>query len=368
MIFARLNGLSAVDELVEVVAADAPQHFRKAPLDLVAACRRQIPDRPIARRLERRRRRRRASSCSRVERPEVRHRSVGRARRRSSQHVIDRLAVHHRPRAAGVVRDHPADGRAARGGDVGREAQAVRLQRARSARRARCPGSTQAQRSATFSSRMRLRYFDVSSWRPAPIAWPACDVPPPRAVIETCWRARSARRGRHPREFAERRRRAARSDRRWRRSSTARARWCRTGLRRRCSVRVRGAARRGASSYPQFRGSPMRRPAPAAKRPEQARCGCVTSSPRDPVARVHTSVSRRRGCAAPPDVGSMATPGFNRVELVARSAPILKSAIWILPTTSAAGSRRRGGRGAEPLHDVLAGGSSGSSAWNLILT
>ena len=47
------------------------------------------------------------------------------------------------------------------------------------------PGSTCAQRSATFSSRMRLRYFDVSSCRPAPIACPACDVPPPRAVIET---------------------------------------------------------------------------------------------------------------------------------------------------------------------------------------
>ena len=42
--------------------------------------------------------------------------------------MIDGLAVQHRSRAARVVRDHAADGRAARGGDVGREAQAVRLQ------------------------------------------------------------------------------------------------------------------------------------------------------------------------------------------------------------------------------------------------
>ena len=46
------------------------------------------------------------------------------------------------------------------------------------------PGSTQAQRSSTFTSSTRLKYFDVSSWRPGPIACPACDVPPPRAVIE----------------------------------------------------------------------------------------------------------------------------------------------------------------------------------------
>ena len=35
-----------------------------------------------------------------------------------------------------------------------------------------------------------MKYFDVSSCRPAPIACPACDVPPPRAVIDTPCRAR----------------------------------------------------------------------------------------------------------------------------------------------------------------------------------
>ena len=36
---------------------------------------------------------------------------------------------------------------------------------------------------------MRLRYFEVSSTSPAPIAWPACEVPPPRGVIGTPARA-----------------------------------------------------------------------------------------------------------------------------------------------------------------------------------
>ncbi len=43
--------------------------------------------------------------------------------------VVDRLAVDHRSRAGRVVGHHPANGRAARGRDVGRKAQAVRLER-----------------------------------------------------------------------------------------------------------------------------------------------------------------------------------------------------------------------------------------------
>ena len=35
------------------------------------------------------------------------------------------------------------------------------------------PGSTRAQRSCAFTSMRRLKYFDVSTTRPAPIAWPA---------------------------------------------------------------------------------------------------------------------------------------------------------------------------------------------------
>ena len=51
------------------------------------------------------------------------------------------------------------------------------------------PGSTRAVRSSGFTSSTRFRYFDVSSTRPAPIDWPACEVPPPRGVIGTPWRA-----------------------------------------------------------------------------------------------------------------------------------------------------------------------------------
>ena len=45
------------------------------------------------------------------------------------EHVIDRLAVQNRSRAAGIVGDHAAHGGAARRGDVGREAQAMRPER-----------------------------------------------------------------------------------------------------------------------------------------------------------------------------------------------------------------------------------------------
>ena len=103
--------------------------------------------------------------------------------------MIDRLAVQNRPRAARVVGDHAADGGAAGGGDVGREPQPVRPQlRVQVVEHdARLdPGACVP---TTLTSSTLLKYFEVSSCSPAPIAWPACDVPPPRAVIDTPWRA-----------------------------------------------------------------------------------------------------------------------------------------------------------------------------------
>ncbi len=47
------------------------------------------------------------------------------------------------------------------------------------------PGSTRAQRASGLISSTRFRCFEVSSTRPAPIDWPAWDVPPPRGVIGT---------------------------------------------------------------------------------------------------------------------------------------------------------------------------------------
>ena len=79
------------------------------------------------------------------------------------EHVIDRLAVQHGARAAGVVGDHAADRGAAGGRDVGRESQAVLRASYAFSSSSTMPGSTRAQRSATFTSRTRLKYFDVSS-------------------------------------------------------------------------------------------------------------------------------------------------------------------------------------------------------------
>ncbi len=64
------------------------------------------------------------------------------------------------------------------------------------------PGSMRAQRSCAFTSSTRLKYFDVSTTTPAPIAWPACDVPPPRMVIEhPCFRHATTTRLRSSRDF-----------------------------------------------------------------------------------------------------------------------------------------------------------------------
>ena len=62
------------------------------------------------------------------------------------------------------------------------------------------PGLDPGPRSSGFTSSTRFRYFDVSSDSPAPMAWPACDVPPPRGVIgQRCGALRRWRR-RGPRE------------------------------------------------------------------------------------------------------------------------------------------------------------------------
>ena len=79
--------------------------------------------------------------------------------------------------------------------------------------------------------------------RPAPIAWPACDVPPPRIVIGQPVPAA----GLHDADevlagLDDHDARPARSGRRWRRSSRARARRRRSGLRLRSVSRSRRSA------------------------------------------------------------------------------------------------------------------------------
>ena len=47
------------------------------------------------------------------------------------------------------------------------------------------PGWMRAQRSSTFTSRIVLRYLDMSNWTARPTAWPARAVPAPRGRTGT---------------------------------------------------------------------------------------------------------------------------------------------------------------------------------------
>ena len=53
------------------------------------------------------------------------------------------------------------------------------------------PGWTRTQRSSALISSTRSKCFEQSRITPGPIDWPACDVPPPRAVIGTPNRAQT---------------------------------------------------------------------------------------------------------------------------------------------------------------------------------
>ena len=97
-----------IDEGVEVVAADAAQHFRKSPIDLRSVSKPKLGNRAIRARLDAVASPR-GSGVSGIERPEMRELSVGQ-HDALFLHVIDGLAVEHRSRAAGVVRHHAADG------------------------------------------------------------------------------------------------------------------------------------------------------------------------------------------------------------------------------------------------------------------
>ncbi len=114
-----LRGLTL--ERVEVVPADAAHCFGEASLDLVIVGTDHLADRAV-------------DFCF-AQLPALRPRTT--VRRRACIHravgeqdfqrddVVDRLAVDHRACAGAVVADHPADGRAAAGGGVGREVQAL---------------------------------------------------------------------------------------------------------------------------------------------------------------------------------------------------------------------------------------------------
>ncbi|MEZ5286960.1 MAG: hypothetical protein R2712_19575 [Vicinamibacterales bacterium] len=73
--------------------------------------------------------------------------------------------------------------------DVRGEPQSVRGRSAALSSSSTTPGWTRAVRASGSIARTRLKNLDVSTTTPAPMAWPACEVPPPRGVIGTPWRA-----------------------------------------------------------------------------------------------------------------------------------------------------------------------------------
>ena len=110
---------------VDVVAADAALHLRKARGDLVGlarAEREQVAGQRSQRRIRRQIADRSAPTgpkCAAL--PSASSASI-------DEHVVARVAVAQRARAAGIVAGHAADGGARGGRDVDRKPQAVRLE------------------------------------------------------------------------------------------------------------------------------------------------------------------------------------------------------------------------------------------------
>ena len=120
----EIERVAAGQERIEIVAADAALHFRKARFDFARLARADREQ--IARDAAQRRSRRQIGQVG-TDGAEMRLRSVGEDRV-DRQHVLARIAVAQRARAAGIVAGHAADGGARGGGDIDRKPQAVRLQ------------------------------------------------------------------------------------------------------------------------------------------------------------------------------------------------------------------------------------------------
>ena len=109
----HVEGPPGPHELIEVVSAHTPKHLGKAPFDFHRVVRGDRADDPMALRREARARARDLELLRR-QRAEHGNRAV-REHDFLVEYVIDCLAVEHRPRAAGIVRHHPADGGATGG-------------------------------------------------------------------------------------------------------------------------------------------------------------------------------------------------------------------------------------------------------------
>ena len=115
----EIDVVSSRHQRVKIIAADAALHFRKAPLDLAGLARgdgKEIADQRL-----------RHIHAGIAEPAEMRVRAVGQ-HSIDRQHVLARIAVAQRARAAGIVADHAADGGARRRRDIHREPQTGRFQ------------------------------------------------------------------------------------------------------------------------------------------------------------------------------------------------------------------------------------------------
>ena len=115
----EIDVVPARDDRIEIIAADPALHFGKPPLDFARFARGDGEE--IAHQRLRR------IGPAVVQRSEMRARAVGQ-HGVDRQHVLARIAVAQRPRAAGIVADHAADGGARRRRYVDREPQARGLQ------------------------------------------------------------------------------------------------------------------------------------------------------------------------------------------------------------------------------------------------
>ena len=110
----QIDVVAARHQRIEIVAADAALHFWKAPLDLAGLARGDGEQ--VAHQI------RRHVDAGVADAAEMRARAVGQ-HGVDRQHVLARIAVTQRARAAGIVADHAADGGARRGRDIDRKPQ-----------------------------------------------------------------------------------------------------------------------------------------------------------------------------------------------------------------------------------------------------
>ena len=159
------------DELVEVVAADTAQHFRKPAIDFTGVLLRETPDDPIALGFEP------VAGAFRLElvrataaRKRVTEPSESTTSCSSTWSIVLPYSTERAPLELLAIMPPMVARLAVEMSGANRSPCVLSCAFSSSST---IPGSTRAQRSPTFSSSTRLRYFEVSTMTPGPMAWPA---------------------------------------------------------------------------------------------------------------------------------------------------------------------------------------------------